>query len=422
MLHSFFVVTRDGEVFMEKHWRSTVPRTIVDDFWAAEVAKFSSMNELPPVLSYGKYFFVPVLKEDVVLLGVLDSDGQVSATIALLDRIAEVWKFYFDNAVCESAIKDHFAAAYCVLEEMVDYGIPTVTEPSLLIDLVPPPTVVNKLKGLRDRIADQSGASSSTKFSDDVTRSLGAHISADQPWRRRGVKHKQNDLLIDVLEEVDAIVDVNGATLDSRISGRLRVRSLLSDHPRVTVSFRNLDILEDFAFHPCVSVKHFEADRSLQFTPPDGEFILMSYRAPGPSTFPFYVKPSVTVEKGEREGKMNIMVGTTPSSRVSDGVVENVVINARLPVSATGILATSTAQDTRRHVYPASRTSVGCPVSRWEIPKLVTMRSVTLNARFNLSAEEDYNPVITVNFRLPRVSLSGPCVPFQRWLMVQGGS
>jgi len=36
--------------------------------------------------------------------------------------------------------------------------------------------------------------------------------------------------------------------------------------------------LEDVKFHQCVRLARFEADRQINFIPPDGEFDLMTYR------------------------------------------------------------------------------------------------------------------------------------------------
>ncbi|KAI5296069.1 putative clathrin-associated protein complex, partial [Ascosphaera acerosa] len=37
--------------------------------------------------------------------------------------------------------------------------------------------------------------------------------------------------------------------------------------------------LEDCQFHQCVQLGRFDADRTISFVPPDGEFELMRYRA-----------------------------------------------------------------------------------------------------------------------------------------------
>lgn len=38
--------------------------------------------------------------------------------------------------------------------------------------------------------------------------------------------------------------------------------------------------LDDCQFHQCVRLGKFDADRSITFIPPDGEFELMKYEAP----------------------------------------------------------------------------------------------------------------------------------------------
>ena len=48
--------------------------------------------------------------------------------------------------------------------------------------------------------------------------------------------------------------------------------------------------MEDVKFHQCVRLSRFDADRTISFIPPDGEFELMSYR------LNTHVKPLIVVE------------------------------------------------------------------------------------------------------------------------------
>jgi AP-3 complex subunit mu len=43
------------------------------------------------------------------------------------------------------------------------------------------------------------------------------------PWRRSGVKYANNEAYFDVIEEVDVIIDKNGATVFAEIQGYVRV-------------------------------------------------------------------------------------------------------------------------------------------------------------------------------------------------------
>jgi AP-3 complex subunit mu len=42
------------------------------------------------------------------------------------------------------------------------------------------------------------------------------------PWRRAGVKYSNNEAYFDVIEEIDAIIDKQGATVSAEIHGSVR--------------------------------------------------------------------------------------------------------------------------------------------------------------------------------------------------------
>jgi AP-2 complex subunit mu-1 len=51
--------------------------------------------------------------------------------------------------------------------------------------------------------------------------------------------------------------------------------------------------LDDVTLHQCVRLGKFESDRTVSFTPPDGEFELMSYRTTEHINLPFRVMSNV---------------------------------------------------------------------------------------------------------------------------------
>ena len=48
----------------------------------------------------------------------------------------------------------------------------------------------------------------------------GSQLS-NVPWRRQGVKYANNEAYFDCVEEVDAIIDANGATVSAEIHGNV---------------------------------------------------------------------------------------------------------------------------------------------------------------------------------------------------------
>ena len=78
------------------------------------------------------------------------------------------------------------------------------------------------------------------------------------PWRRSGVKYTNNEAYFDVIEEVDAIIDKSGATVQSEIHGYIDCVVKLSGMPDLSMSFMNPRMFDDTSFHPCVRFKRWE--------------------------------------------------------------------------------------------------------------------------------------------------------------------
>lgn len=98
------------------------------------------------------------------------------------------------------------------------------------------------------------------------------------PWRRSGVKYPNNEIYIDIIEEMDAIVDPNGRMISSDVSGHVKVQSRLSGVPDMLLTFKDPDVIDDCSFHPCVRYTRYENEKVVSFVPPDGNFELMRYR------------------------------------------------------------------------------------------------------------------------------------------------
>jgi len=124
-------------------------------------------------------------------------------------------------------------------------------------------------------------------------------------WRKEGIVYKKNECFLDVIESVNILVSNTGTTLRSQIEGNLNMRVYLTGMPELKlglndkVLFENLGKvskkgqsvdLEDVKFHQCVRLNKFETERNISFVPPDGEFVLMSYRL---ST---RIKPLILIE------------------------------------------------------------------------------------------------------------------------------
>ena len=84
--------------------------------------------------------------------------------------------------------------------------------------------------------------------------------------------------------------------------------------------------IDDCTFHRCVRLGKFDAERTITFVPPDGEFELMRYRVKEGIVLPFRVLPSIQ-EEGRNRLSVNLKLIANYSARVT---ASNVVI--KIPV------------------------------------------------------------------------------------------
>ena len=236
-------------------------------------------TELKPVFSDAGVNYVYVQHNNIYLLALTKVNSNVTAIFVFLERLVEIMKEYF-GTLEEESIRDNFVLIYELLDEVMDFGYPQVSE----------------VKVLQAYITQGAHKLAVAKPPQAVTNVVS--------WRTEGIKHKKNEVYLDVVEKLNLLVAANGTVLSSEIVGAIKMRSFLSGMPELKLGLNDKALfeaqgktgpkkaveLEDIKFHQCVRLTRFENDRTISFIPPDGEFELMSYR------LNTAVKPLVWVE------------------------------------------------------------------------------------------------------------------------------
>jgi len=261
MIHSLFILNGNGEVLIEKHWRSVTPRAVCDYFWD-EVTKYSNKEDVPPLIPASKYYLVNILRDDLFLVATMMGEMSPLLVVEFLHRVVDIFQEYF-GGVDDTCIKENFSTVYQLLEEMMDNGYPLTTEPNALKAMIRPPSVMGMLTAV------------ATGRSTGVSDMLPDGTISSMPWRKSGVKYSQNEIYLDIVEEMDAIIDHSGQVVSSEVSGIIHVNSRLSGIPDLILAFVDPDVIDDCSFHPCVRYNRYERDKTVSFVPPDGTFELM---------------------------------------------------------------------------------------------------------------------------------------------------
>lgn len=216
--------------------------------------------------------FIHIRHANILLVAVTRKNSNATMILAFLYKLVQVFTEYFKD-VHEESIRNNFVVIYELLDEMMDFGLPQISESNIL----------------RKYITQDYRVS-------DAPVALPVAATNAVSWRHEGIRHIRNEVFLDVIEKVNILVSGSGNLLRSEIIGKLMMKSYLSGMPNLKLGLndrlqfqanaatsaherrgKSVD-LEDIKFHQCVRLAKFENDRTISFIPPDGTFELMSYR------------------------------------------------------------------------------------------------------------------------------------------------
>jgi AP-2 complex subunit mu-1 len=111
-----------------------------------------------------------------------------------------------------------------------------------------------------------------------------------------------------------------GEILRNEVSGKVQMNTKLTGMPECKFGLNDKLVIEkessqnrkpgveidDCTFHRCVRLGKFDADRTITFIPPDGEFELMRYRVTDNINLPFRIIPAVKELHGQNRVSINL--------------------------------------------------------------------------------------------------------------------
>jgi len=255
--------------------------------------------------------------ENYFLLVVTRRNANAAMLFELLHKLLGVFKSYFTK-FDEDTIRENFSVIYELLDEMIDFGYPQNCEADMLKSFI-------TTKGLKVIRGDELK---------QVLDSVTGNIS----WRKQGIFYSKNEVFLDVVENVNMLMSDKGNVLHADVTGKVLMKCYLSgmpdcrfglndklmlqsqDQSQNTQSIaqkktKSIDI-DDVTFHQCVKLQKFDIDRSISFTPPDGEFELMRYRVQNAIVPPFRLLSPMIRELGKTRLEIQITVKSVFNARL----------------------------------------------------------------------------------------------------------
>ncbi|EDW30502.1 GL26809 [Drosophila persimilis] len=404
MIHSLFIVNSGGEVFLEKHWRSVVSRSVCEYFLDAQRA---APYDVPPVIATPHYYLITVQREAVSLVAACKQEVPPLFCDRVPAPCGGSFQDYFGDC-SETVIKDNYVVVYELLDEMLDNRLPPGHGEQYPEGADQAAEHTPHHCQHRHRQEQVRSAITEKKALPEPSHVLHCSVStilpsgqlSAIPWRRSGVRYTNNEAYFDVIEEVDAIIDKSGSTVFAEIQGHIDCCIKLSGMPDLTLSFMNPRLFDDVSFHPCVRFKRWEAERLLSFIPPDGNFRLMSYHISSQSVvaIPIYIRHNFSIKTGE-QGRLDLTIG--PRNTLGR-TVDKVRLELTMPRCVLNCLLTP---NQGKYTFDSVSKTLSWDVGRIDVSKLPNIRgSVSITPG---TTNIDANPSVNVQFQISQLAVSG---------------
>jgi AP-1 complex subunit mu len=395
-ISSLYILDQKGKVLITRAYRADVPLNIHEKF-NQRLLEFDETT-LKPVILDNEIIFYFIKYNNLTFLAVSRRNSNAMMVFAFLYKFQDVLIDYFKELE-EESIRDNFVIIYELLDEMMDNGYPQITEVKILQEYIK--SEYHKLEGERKTV-------------NPIEVAIPDTIN-NVPWRPPGIKHKKNEIFLDVIEKLNMLITASGNVVKSEILGALKMKSFLSGMPELKLGLNDKALfeatgrttkgraveLDDIKFHQCVRLTRFENERTISFIPPDGDFELMSYR------LDMNVKPLFSVEcQVESKSATRIQFRVRAKSNYkAKNSANNVDINIPVP---SDVQSPSFKCGTGTVTYTPDTNSM-----LWSIKQYPGQRDITMEATYALPSivspeRNNYTKIpISVNFEIPYFTVSG---------------
>lgn len=386
-----FIMDVKGKVIISRNYRGDIPMSVSERF-SLYIQEKDEM-ELRPVFTDEGVTYVYIKCNNLLILAVTKKNSNIALILFFLYKLTNVFKDYFGELE-EESIRDNFVVVYELMDETMDFGYPQTCESKILREVITQES--NRLESApRPPIALTNAVS----------------------WRTEGIKHRKNEIFLDVIEKLNLLVASNGTVLHSEIIGSIQMKSFLSGMPELKLGLNDKLMfeatgrstsrikaveLEDIKFHQCVRLARFENDRTISFIPPDGEFELMSYR------LNTQVKPLIWVEavvEPHSHSRIEYMI-KAKSQFKSRSIANNVEIVIPVPGDVD---SPSFKASIGTVTYFPDRNAIV-----WTIKQFSGTKEYLMRAHFGLPSisneegqGEQWKAPIEVKFEIPYFTVSG---------------
>ncbi|CAB9522503.1 AP-2 complex subunit mu [Seminavis robusta] len=399
MISMIMVLNQKGDIMISRQYRDDVGRAAADSFRLQVVAAKETGTEAP-VKRIENCSFLYTRHLNMYFVALTRSNVNPALVFEYLFQLIRILKAYLGEDFDENAMRNNMTLIYELMDETMDFGYPQ----NCAVDVL---RLYINLGNVRPQ--DEPEPSQ-----------LTSQITGAIDWRREGIRHKKNEVYIDVLESVNLLLSSNGNVLRNEVTGQVQMNTKLTGMPECKFGLNDKLVIDkekedrkpgveidDCTFHRCVRLGKFDADRTITFIPPDGEFELMRYRVTDNINLPFRIIPAVQEEQGMTKVSINLKVIANFSDQL---YATHVVLKVPVPKN--------TAKAKIKHSFGRAKYEPEQQAIVWRVKRFAGKAECHINAEVDLMPtvrpKPWSRPPINVEFQVPMFTASGVHVRFLR--------
>ena len=397
-LSQLFILSRRGDSIIYRDFRRDIKKS--NDIFFRNVNFYTEEEIAPPMFNVDGINFIYIKTEDLyIVISTLDNSSP-NYYLEVLDRVMKVIKDHIGE-LTEETIRKNFVLIYEIIDEMIDFGYPQLSDTEQVKQFVFTEPVVelkniNTIKEMFNR---------NTKSNENTKRSITVTNDAKS----------KNEIYVDVIEKITCLFSKSGTIISSGIDGCIKMKSYLKNSPELRVVLTDDVIigktsfsagrmeLAGYNFAQSARTKDFESQRTLYIIPPEGEFILMNYRINNEFAPPFRIYTIIEESDYKLELRIKLMANFNSNTKAG-----NIIITFNAPKEVQSVYFNLPKELKDIHKVDYNQNEHLC---KWTIPKIVGGTECMLSVKFTLQVNKpnlcrkELGPVI-MSFEIPNFNIS----------------
>ena len=397
-ISQLFILSRRGDSIIYRDFRRDIKKS--NDIFFRNVNFYTEEEIAPPLFNVDGINFIYVKTEDLyIAISTLDN-ASPNYYLEVLDRLMKVVKDHIGD-LTEETIRKNFVLIYEIIDEMIDFGYPQLSDTEQVKQFVftEPVVELKNINTIKEIFNKNTKSNESAKKSITVTNDAKS----------------KNEIFVDIIEKVTCLFSRNGTILNSGIDGCIKMKSYLKNSPELRIVLSDEILvgktsygagrmeLSGYNFCQGVRAKDFESQRTLYIVPPEGEFILMNYRINNEFAPPFRLY--TIVEESDYKLELRIKLMANFSSNTKAG---NIKITFNAPKETQSVYFNVPKQFKETHKVDYNQNEHICT---WKIPTMMGGSENTLDVKFTLQVNKpnlfrkELGP-IAMAFEIPNFNIS----------------